>query len=120
MARRKGLNPDEIANLLRKISENESDGGELSCSNLDSNKNIRLSESDYGESEESADIIDNIPVNSDIYISLRMPQNGYCIIVMFLADLRLEMFCDKAVVQQASRKIISTSVFYDIKSHKIC
>ncbi|GFX62114.1 uncharacterized protein TNCV_2228401 [Trichonephila clavipes] len=69
MARRKGLNLDEIVNLLREISEKESDGDELSCSNLDSDEEIRLSESDCEESEESADIIDNIPVNSDIYIA---------------------------------------------------
>ncbi|GFW89901.1 hypothetical protein TNCV_2979971 [Trichonephila clavipes] len=49
------------------FSENESDDGELSCSNLDSEEDIRLSESDCEESEESADIIDNIPVNPDIY-----------------------------------------------------
>ncbi|GFX41040.1 hypothetical protein TNCV_2217381 [Trichonephila clavipes] len=38
MTLRKSLSPDEIANLLRDISENESDGGELSCSNLDSDE----------------------------------------------------------------------------------
>ncbi|GFW92250.1 hypothetical protein TNCV_3541361 [Trichonephila clavipes] len=41
MARRKGLSPDAIVNLLREISENVSDCGELSCSNLDSDKDIR-------------------------------------------------------------------------------
>ncbi|GFT90693.1 hypothetical protein TNCV_4074711 [Trichonephila clavipes] len=55
MASRKGLILDEIANLLGKVSENESDGGGLSCSNLDSDEDIRLSESDCEESEESAD-----------------------------------------------------------------
>ncbi|GFT07612.1 uncharacterized protein TNCV_4045671 [Trichonephila clavipes] len=74
MARRKGLSPDKIANLLREISENESDGGQLSCSNLDSVKDIRLSDSDCEESEESADIIDNIPVNIDIYIAKDGPE----------------------------------------------
>ncbi|GFW12529.1 uncharacterized protein TNCV_817811 [Trichonephila clavipes] len=76
MAPRKGLSPDEIACLLRDISENESDGGELSCSNLDSDEDIRLNESDCEESVENADIIDNIPVNADTYISLGMAQNG--------------------------------------------
>ncbi|GFX07823.1 hypothetical protein TNCV_4160921 [Trichonephila clavipes] len=52
--------PDEIANLLREISENELDGFELFCSILDSNEVIRLSESDCEESEVSVDIIDNI------------------------------------------------------------
>ncbi|GFW63820.1 uncharacterized protein TNCV_3744251 [Trichonephila clavipes] len=52
-----------------QLSENESDAGELSCSNLDSDEDIRLSESDCEESEEIADIIDNIPVNSDIYVA---------------------------------------------------
>ncbi|GFW37501.1 uncharacterized protein TNCV_861081 [Trichonephila clavipes] len=69
MDRIKGLYPEKIANLLREIFENESDGGELFCSNLDSDEDIRLSESDYEESEESADIIDNIPVNPDTYIA---------------------------------------------------
>ncbi|GFW50862.1 RNA-directed DNA polymerase from mobile element jockey [Trichonephila clavipes] len=64
MARRKGLSPDEIANLLREISVNESNGGKLSCCNLDSDKHIRLSESYCEETQESADVIDNIPVNS--------------------------------------------------------
>ncbi|GFU01885.1 hypothetical protein TNCV_1523811 [Trichonephila clavipes] len=47
MTRRKGLSPDKIANLLRKLSENESAGGQLSCSNLDSDEDIGLSESYY-------------------------------------------------------------------------
>ncbi|GFY06186.1 hypothetical protein TNCV_3108651 [Trichonephila clavipes] len=66
--RRKGLFPAEIVNLLREISENESAGGEASCSNLDSDEDIRFSENDCEESEESVDIIDNILVTSDIYI----------------------------------------------------
>ncbi|GFT98878.1 uncharacterized protein TNCV_3792841 [Trichonephila clavipes] len=60
---------DEIAYLLREISENESVDGELSCSNLDSEEDVRLSESDCEESEESADVIDNIPVNPDMYVA---------------------------------------------------
>ncbi|GFS52395.1 hypothetical protein TNCV_4850991 [Trichonephila clavipes] len=91
MALRKGIMPDEIANFLRMNRM-------VVCSNLDSDEDIKLSESDCEESEESADIIDNIPVNPDIYISLGMAQNGYRLIVMFLACLRLQMFCDKAVV----------------------
>ncbi|GFW74675.1 hypothetical protein TNCV_962501 [Trichonephila clavipes] len=46
MTRRKGLRPEEFFNSLRELSENESDGGELSCSNLDSEEDIRLKESD--------------------------------------------------------------------------
>ncbi|GFW64620.1 uncharacterized protein TNCV_700261 [Trichonephila clavipes] len=69
MARRKGLSPGEIPNLLREISENESDGGELSCSSLDCDEDIRLRESDCEESEKSTDRIDNIPVNPDIYFA---------------------------------------------------
>ncbi|GFU62563.1 hypothetical protein TNCV_1313991 [Trichonephila clavipes] len=46
MARRKGISPDEIANFLLENSENESDDSELSCSDLDSDKGIRLSERD--------------------------------------------------------------------------
>ncbi|GFX58234.1 hypothetical protein TNCV_4049921 [Trichonephila clavipes] len=65
MARRKVLSLDRIVNLLREISENESNDGELSCSNLGSDEDIRLSESDCEESEENADIIDNIPENHD-------------------------------------------------------
>ncbi|GFX97304.1 hypothetical protein TNCV_1076751 [Trichonephila clavipes] len=42
---------NEIANLLRKLSENEWDGDELSCSNLDFDEDIRLSESDSKEFE---------------------------------------------------------------------
>ncbi|GFW57936.1 uncharacterized protein TNCV_1418831 [Trichonephila clavipes] len=69
MVRRKGLSTEEITNLLRELSENESDGGELSSSNLDSYEDIKLSESKCEESEESADVIDNIPVNPDIYVA---------------------------------------------------
>ncbi|GFV66264.1 uncharacterized protein TNCV_2736781 [Trichonephila clavipes] len=69
MTRRKSLRPDEIANLLRKLSENESGGGELFCSNLDFDANIRVSKSDCEESEASADEIDKISVNLDIYVS---------------------------------------------------
>ncbi|GFY07085.1 uncharacterized protein TNCV_4203561 [Trichonephila clavipes] len=46
MDRRKGLSTDAITNLLREISEKESD-----CSNLDSDEDIRLSESDCEESD---------------------------------------------------------------------
>ncbi|GFT11696.1 hypothetical protein TNCV_264831 [Trichonephila clavipes] len=71
------LNPDGIANLLQELSENELDNGELcvcvcvSCSTLDSDEGIRLNESDCEESEESADVFNNIPVNPDIYVSKR-------------------------------------------------
>ncbi|GFU29791.1 carcinine transporter [Trichonephila clavipes] len=47
-ALRKGLTPDEIANLLRELSERMNWG-----SNLDSNEDIRLSESNCEESGES-------------------------------------------------------------------
>ncbi|GFV21293.1 hypothetical protein TNCV_2951691 [Trichonephila clavipes] len=63
----KFLSPDEIANLLQEFSENESNGGELSCSNLDSDEDIRLSESDCEESEESADEMDRIYIPSLVY-----------------------------------------------------
>ncbi|GFV97183.1 potassium channel subfamily T member 2 [Trichonephila clavipes] len=46
MAHKKGRSPDKIDNLLRELPDNESDGGELSCSSLDSDEDIRLSESD--------------------------------------------------------------------------
>ncbi|GFV65230.1 hypothetical protein TNCV_4572301 [Trichonephila clavipes] len=46
----------------------ESDGDELSCTNINSDEDIRLRESDCEESEENADIIENIPVNLDLYI----------------------------------------------------
>ncbi|GFW69941.1 hypothetical protein TNCV_1403941 [Trichonephila clavipes] len=52
----------------------------------DSDEDLRLAASDCEESEESADEIDNIPVNSDI-ISLEMAQNGYRMTLMFLAYL---------------------------------
>ncbi|GFU91042.1 hypothetical protein TNCV_4923731 [Trichonephila clavipes] len=54
---------------------------------IDSVEDIRLSESDCEEFEVSADEINNIPVNPDVYMSLGITQNGYRIIVMFLADL---------------------------------
>ncbi|GFW05024.1 hypothetical protein TNCV_598181 [Trichonephila clavipes] len=41
---------------------------EESCSNLDSDEDMRLSENDCEESTESVDVIDNIPVNPDIYV----------------------------------------------------
>ncbi|GFX02012.1 uncharacterized protein TNCV_372011 [Trichonephila clavipes] len=66
---RKDLSLNEIANSLRELSENESDGDVLSCSNLDSDDDILLHESDCDESDESADEIDNIPVNPNIYVT---------------------------------------------------
>ncbi|GFX82296.1 uncharacterized protein TNCV_973081 [Trichonephila clavipes] len=63
------LSTDEIANVLQELSENESDGDELSYSYLDSNKFLRLSESDCEESEDSTNEKDNIPVNPDIYVT---------------------------------------------------
>ncbi|GFX67992.1 hypothetical protein TNCV_2288541 [Trichonephila clavipes] len=57
------------SDYVRQLSENESDDGELSCSNLSSDEDIRLSTSDCKKSEESADVIDNIPVNRDTYVA---------------------------------------------------
>ncbi|GFU45976.1 transposable element Tcb1 transposase [Trichonephila clavipes] len=71
MARRKGLSHNEITILLRDISENDLDGDGLSCSNLDSDEDIRLSESDCEESEESVDIIDNIACDNRIVMAQR-------------------------------------------------
>ncbi|GFW52228.1 hypothetical protein TNCV_2426751 [Trichonephila clavipes] len=51
MTQVKGLSPDEFANFRRSLSENESVGGELSCSNLDSDEDIRLIERNCEESE---------------------------------------------------------------------
>ncbi|GFV97560.1 uncharacterized protein TNCV_2040681 [Trichonephila clavipes] len=51
-----------------QLSENESDGGELFCSSFDSDER-RLRENTVNESEESADEIDNIPVNPGVYVS---------------------------------------------------
>ncbi|GFW34783.1 hypothetical protein TNCV_954111 [Trichonephila clavipes] len=61
--------PNEIINLFREISENESEGGDLSWLTLDSDEDISLRESDYEESEESADKIDNNSVNPDICVT---------------------------------------------------
>ncbi|GFY30887.1 hypothetical protein TNCV_3120471 [Trichonephila clavipes] len=52
MTHGKGLSPDEILNLLRELSENELDGGKLSCPDLDSDEDASLSESDCQVSEE--------------------------------------------------------------------
>ncbi|GFX74519.1 hypothetical protein TNCV_3214061 [Trichonephila clavipes] len=51
------------------LFENKSDGVSCLDSNLDSDEDIMLSENDCEESEENADGIDNIPVNSGIYVS---------------------------------------------------
>ncbi|GFS74683.1 hypothetical protein TNCV_3978161 [Trichonephila clavipes] len=76
IARRKDQIPDEIANLLRVISEDESDSAELPCSNLESDEDIRLRETDCEESEESADIIDNIPCRFWSFKSSEFDPNG--------------------------------------------
>ncbi|GFT09315.1 hypothetical protein TNCV_5062001 [Trichonephila clavipes] len=54
------------------LSEKESDVGELSGYNLNSDEDIikrKLSKNDCKESEGSADEIDNLPVNPDIYVA---------------------------------------------------
>ncbi|GFS91932.1 uncharacterized protein TNCV_1931081 [Trichonephila clavipes] len=61
-ALRKNLTTNEIANLLRQLSENE-----LAVIYIP--MNIRLNESDCEEFEVNADVIDNIPVNADIYVT---------------------------------------------------
>ncbi|GFV57137.1 hypothetical protein TNCV_3174141 [Trichonephila clavipes] len=58
-----------IKRTKRGLSEKESNGGELSCSNLDFDENIKLRASDCEESEKSAGEIDNIPINTGIYIA---------------------------------------------------
>ncbi|GFV42149.1 uncharacterized protein TNCV_3163811 [Trichonephila clavipes] len=75
MTHRKDPSSDEITNLSQYLFENEMDGGKLSCSNLDSNKYILLRESDCEESEERADVIDNIPVNPDIFVAGDSPDS---------------------------------------------
>ncbi|GFV36588.1 hypothetical protein TNCV_2261071 [Trichonephila clavipes] len=45
------------------------DGDELSCSNLNSDEDIRLSKSNCEESKKSSEEIDNIAVNLDIYVT---------------------------------------------------
>ncbi|GFV58856.1 hypothetical protein TNCV_1260831 [Trichonephila clavipes] len=37
--------------------------------NLDANEDIRLNESDYEESKDSADVVENIPINLDICVA---------------------------------------------------
>ncbi|GFT82886.1 hypothetical protein TNCV_4434351 [Trichonephila clavipes] len=69
VALRKYLCLDEISNSFRLIAKNDSDGGKQYCSNLDSDEDIRFSESDGQKSEESADVSDNISLNSDIYVA---------------------------------------------------
>ncbi|GFT52529.1 hypothetical protein TNCV_14921 [Trichonephila clavipes] len=69
MTCRKGPSTDEIANLLRDFSKSESDSDDLSCSYLDFDEDLKLTESDCEKSDESADVIDKIPVNPNIYVS---------------------------------------------------
>ncbi|GFT00882.1 hypothetical protein TNCV_4053401 [Trichonephila clavipes] len=57
--------------------ENERDGGELPCSNLESDEGIRLNGSDHEESENRADEIDNIPVNPETYVARDDTECGY-------------------------------------------
>ncbi|GFY14341.1 hypothetical protein TNCV_1021061 [Trichonephila clavipes] len=65
---RRRSSTEEIANLLRVFSENESYGGELPCFNLDSGEEKRLGESEYNEYEENADESDNISVKTYTYV----------------------------------------------------
>ncbi|GFV27932.1 DUF4817 domain-containing protein [Trichonephila clavipes] len=51
------------------LLENESEGVDLFCSNLDSDGGIRLNENYCKGSEERKGEIDNIPVNPDIYVA---------------------------------------------------
>ncbi|GFU71007.1 hypothetical protein TNCV_4487701 [Trichonephila clavipes] len=69
MTHRTGLCPVVIANLPRELFENKSNGGELSCSNSGSDKDIRLSENDHEGTDKSADEIGNIPVNPNINVA---------------------------------------------------
>ncbi|GFV63410.1 hypothetical protein TNCV_2012151 [Trichonephila clavipes] len=69
MVLRKGLTPDEIANLLRELSMND-------LTLIKFPIDIRLNENDYEKSEERADVIDNIPINSDIYIDQGWQTSG--------------------------------------------
>ncbi|GFW31308.1 hypothetical protein TNCV_2578891 [Trichonephila clavipes] len=60
-----------LVDLLRELSEKESDGGELSCSNLESDEDMTLCESNCEEPEESADEVHNIPTDPNIYVARR-------------------------------------------------
>ncbi|GFY32324.1 hypothetical protein TNCV_3558321 [Trichonephila clavipes] len=63
----KVLNFDEIPNLLRELSENESDGGEQSCFKLDSDEEIRVK---MTAKNLKSDVIENILENPDIYVAM--------------------------------------------------
>ncbi|GFV11330.1 hypothetical protein TNCV_3724191 [Trichonephila clavipes] len=97
MARRKGLSADEIANLLREISEKEANGGELSCFNLDSNEDIRLSESTTVKILKELQILLIVFQYILIYMSQGRAQNGYHII-----DLQTGRFAIQNVLRQSS------------------
>ncbi|GFU37259.1 hypothetical protein TNCV_4272581 [Trichonephila clavipes] len=64
MTRRISLSPDENAIFCKTFFR--MNRMVVTCSNLDSDEDIRLSEYDCEESEESSDEIDNIPVNPDV------------------------------------------------------
>ncbi|GFX20491.1 hypothetical protein TNCV_3488481 [Trichonephila clavipes] len=73
----------------------------LSFANLDSDEDIRLRKSDCEESEKSAEITDNIPVNPDIYITRDgtewIPHSS----IVSGRFMTRNVFCDKTEVQQA-------------------
>ncbi|GFX74533.1 tigger transposable element-derived protein 1 [Trichonephila clavipes] len=73
MARTKRLSLTECVNLLRRLYENGPSGGELSCSYLDSDENIRLRENDCEKSAEST-YEDDILVNLDICVDRDGPK----------------------------------------------
>ncbi|GFU72105.1 hypothetical protein TNCV_3858771 [Trichonephila clavipes] len=77
-----------------------------------SDEDIKLSESDCDKSEEKSDVIDNIPVYPDIYV---VRDGAEVITHNSIVPSRFAT----AVVQQASRNVTPTSVFYDTKCKKI-
>ncbi|GFV17553.1 uncharacterized protein TNCV_2385261 [Trichonephila clavipes] len=82
---------------------------------MDSDEDIRLSETDYEESEEKTDIIDYIPVNPVTYIARDstewIPNNSNV----------PGRFAIRNVLRQSSgpTSFVKLSVSYDIKGHKI-
>ncbi|GFW69150.1 hypothetical protein TNCV_1819041 [Trichonephila clavipes] len=118
MNRGKGLSPDEIATFLRELPENQSNGGELSCSNLDSEKDITLSESDCKKSEKSTDEIDNIPLNLDMYVvrvcAEWIPQNSNV-----PATLAIRNVFRQSSRTRFAKHNVKRQFFYVIKGHNI-
>ncbi|GFU05446.1 hypothetical protein TNCV_3290931 [Trichonephila clavipes] len=108
-------------NFQRKTTLRAPSVEELFCSNLDSDEDRRLSESDCDESEESSVVIHNIPVNLDIYATSdgteSLPNNSNVCGRFATRNILLQSSCPTRFTKHVTKPILHNYVIQVKAAH---